>query len=66
MWASLELPTCNEDDCGLFSVSVLCMFGGQRAQSMDSDHSGFVKASANNTGNPKHGPALPRKIQTGR
>lgn len=39
-WASLELPTCNEDDCGLFSsAAVLWTFRGRRAQSVDSDRS---------------------------
>lgn len=56
VWASLRLPTCNEDDCGLFSVPVLWTGRGQRAQSVDSDHSSselFVKVSAQNTSYPE-------------
>lgn len=46
VWASLELLTCNEDDCGLFSVTMLWTFRGQRAQSMDSDHSSSQRLRA--------------------
>lgn len=56
VWASLRLPTCNEDDCGLFSVPVLWTGRGQHAQSVDSDHSSselFVKVSAQNTSYPE-------------
>lgn len=50
-----SFATCNEDDCGLLSVTVLWTFGRQRAQTVDSDHSSselFVKVSVHNTSNP--------------
>lgn len=64
VWASLKPPTCNEDDCGLFccSAAVLWTFRGQRAQSMESDHSssqqlrGGCEVSVHNTSNPTQGP----------
>lgn len=57
--ASLKLPTCNGDDCGLSSsVTILWTYRGQRAQSTDSDHScsqqlrAVCKVSLHNTSNP--------------